>query len=338
MRPLIPEPAPRRPAPPRRCAAAFVAVVMTGLAVSAVARVAGLWTDAKVAASIAVVPAGPDLYLAYYHAGIEQYVFWNNVHNVAEPLRRADVLLLGSSHMQFDWPRETTEPFFARRGLRAYNLGFGYHEGSPFPLALIRRYDLRPKLVVCNLDPFFYPVPSGMAARAMAERPFDGFKYGLETRATFYAQRWLHRVVPPLAGQVPTWDEVYYRSVRDGSVTLVASTDLHAPVVHRSPPTWDTWQNLMPAARAFMAEMAARRVRVVFALDPVAPSADAIGFAGALGIPLLVPSRQDGLFTFDWSHLEHASAVRFSGAFYAMLGPYLDGHPLAGGAGGVQAR
>ena len=316
------------PLSPRVNAAVFLACIATLLIGSRAARAVNWWTDDHVAPSIAVIPQSPDRYLAYYHFGLEHFIFWNGQKGIPAELKKADVLLLGTSHMQFDWPRETAEPFFAGRGLRYYNMGFGYSEGCQFPLALIRKFDLHPRLVVINVDPFFYLIFGGMSQMAMRENSFDAFKTLFEWRSTFYAQRYLHRIVPPLDDQMPSFDEIYYRSIADGSVDLAESSDYHVPVPDQTPPDKHLWEPMMPAAVGFKAEMDRRHIRMVLTVDPIVNPAAAEGFAAALGVPLVRPGHLPGLYTFDYSHLEKPSAIRFSSAFYELLKTYLDHHPL----------
>ena len=132
--------------------------------------------------------------------------------------------------MQFGWPREALESFFSKRHLTWYQLGFGYSEPSPFPLAIIRKYDLHPKWVVIDVDPFFTRQPSEMADKVLASSKFDAFKFRLETVCAFYSQRWIHTFVPAMNNQSPRGDEVYFRSIKDGNVLMAASANLHTLV------------------------------------------------------------------------------------------------------------
>src|SRR5262249_42639470 len=70
-------------------------------------------------------------------------------------LRRAEVLVLGNSKAMFAFSTRATEDAFRRLGVPYYLLGFGYGESQLFPLALIKKYGLRPKALIINADPFF---------------------------------------------------------------------------------------------------------------------------------------------------------------------------------------
>ena len=320
----MPRPAGRRGTRPAACLGGFAGAFSALVAFSVVARHQAWWNDRRVAAVHARIPAGDDYYLANFHAGIEHMVFYHGLDGVPDRLRNADVLFLGDSHVQFDWPRETLEPFFKARRMTYYNMAFGYHETSAFPLAIIRKFDLHPAYVVINVDPFFSGRPSTMAAEAMRDTAFAAFKFRLETTGSFYAQRWVHAFLPGLTGQFVPGDEIYYRSRSDGTIQVAASVDMRVPVPKRTWPE-DDWYHALPAAAEFQRELTARGATLVFTKGPMSSAADVSGLAENLRNPpvILVPF-QPGLTTFDGAHLDRASAVRFSGAFLDLFGKYLD--------------
>ena len=313
------------------CLGGFAVTFAALVTFSGLARRAGWWNDRRVAAVHARIPADADDYLANFHGGVEHMVIYHGFDGVPDHLRRADVLFLGDSHVQFDWPRETVEPFLRARHLTGFNMGFGWHETSAFPLAIIRKYDLHPTYVVVNVDPFFSTRPSTMAERTMRETPFGAFKFRLETVGAFYGQRWVHTFVPGLTGQFVPGDEIYYRSKSDGTIRVAASVDMRVPVPEQTWPE-DDWYAALPAAAAFQAEMKRRGTTLVFTKGPMSSVRDVQGLADNLGHPpvILVPYLP-GLTTFDGAHLDPPSAVRFSLGFLKRFGEFLDRRPGAGG-------
>src|SRR5690606_24024119 len=113
-----------------------------------------------------------------------------------EAMRAADVLLMGNSRLMFALRGNVLRQYFLPRGLRPFALGFGHLEQHEFPLAIFRRYDLRPRVVIANVDNFFGGVPSPWAERVMRETRFDAWKVVVEANAAYHARRALHRVVP----------------------------------------------------------------------------------------------------------------------------------------------
>ena len=63
-------------------------------------------------------------------------------------LKRAEVVFLGNSHAQFAFSTDEVESYFAKRTVPIYLLGLPYGEQGRFPLRLIEKYQLRPKLLV----------------------------------------------------------------------------------------------------------------------------------------------------------------------------------------------
>lgn len=306
----------------KKCLAAFILTFTVLLVAAQVTHLLRLWPAQPVATWAVLPPAGSDDYLAYSLGGIEDQMIYHGFLGIPKYLKRADVLFVGNSHMQFGWPRQTLEPFFAARHMHFYNMAFGYVETSAFPLAIIKKYNLHPKWIIINVEPFFSNKPSGMAEVTMDDTMFDAFKFRLETAGSFYGDRYLHRVVPTLAQQFPPGDEVYFRSIHDGSVWLAAAADIHW---HPTPVT-TPWRACIPAALKFKAAMDRRNIRMIFTHSPVTTDTAARGLSVALGgVPVVDASSLPNLYTFDGSHLEHASAVRFSQSFLNHLAPVIDG-------------
>ncbi len=302
----------------------FVGTFAVLLGISRAARSLGWWNLNWVPPVIATIPSSDDYYMASYRGGVEHYMVYQGFGGIHEHLKRADVLFLGNSRMQFGWPRESLEPFFASRHLNYYQMGFGYKEPSPLPLAIIRKYDLHPKWVVINVDPFFTDAPSDMGADVLSTTAFEAFKFRLEHIGGFYAQRWVHWVVPALNHKNQPQDWPYFRSIRDGTVLLAASPKLHAPV---PPQTWpeSDWQKNLAPARAFKAEMDRRKIRMVFTVDPMPSAHTALGLSASLGnVSVLIPDRTNNLYTFDGIHLEADSAKRYADEFLEQFGKLLD--------------
>src|ERR1700730_14891282 len=70
----------------------------------------------------------------------------------------AQVLLLGNSRLMWAFSTKATDKAFHDLDIRYYLLGFGANERVRFPSAIIRKYQLRPKAVIVNADPFFIDV------------------------------------------------------------------------------------------------------------------------------------------------------------------------------------
>jgi hypothetical protein len=97
------------------------------------------------------VPA-PGLYVDWYQDDSIWADLTHDVSGLAESVRRADVLILGSSKTLFGLSARTLERRFADQGLRFFNLGIGGGEGARGAAQVIARLDLRNKTLMVNLD------------------------------------------------------------------------------------------------------------------------------------------------------------------------------------------
>jgi hypothetical protein len=274
-------------------------------------------------------PAAADAYyLAYDRSGhVDHHVIFHGIDRESTAnLRASDVLLLGNSRLMFAFTRQDLRGFFPRLGLTYYVLGFGHREHDAFPRAIIRRFDLRPKLVIVNADRFFLGDQSAWADRVMDDSWFDAAKLWFEAEATHAVRRTVQPWLPHVPSELDRERElIAYRSRADGT-WLIANS--FAGLGGRMAP--DDGRPLTPdfnklaRARDFKAEVEARGGRLVLCLvpAPTASRAHAEWLAGELGVPLVAPV-PDELRTFDGSHLTPQSASRFAGLFFAELEPVL---------------
>ena len=182
-------------------------------------------------------------------------------------LKRADVLFLGNSRLMFAARPGVFDAFFTERGLRYYVLGFGFREADRFPLAIIEKFDLRPRVVVVNADGFFQNHLSDFA-RTVIEglgRSARGSS-AVEAETGHEVRRAVHQLVPnyidvfgrpgfamaPRAGHLPLADQRDLAAIAVGSrarrrcpAATCRSPSAVAKVTRRgaSRPRW------MPAAR-----------------------------------------------------------------------------------------
>jgi hypothetical protein len=280
-------------------------------------------------------PPDDDHYLANDTGGhVDHHViyFGTDVEVVAR-LRAADVLFLGNSRLMFALRPEVLRPFFAARGLTPYVMGFGFREADRFPLAVIRRLDLRPRLVVVNADGFFGGGLSPWADIVLRDSAFAARKLQWESEAAHEARRRLHVLFPhwprffnlPGLGQARTFTA--YRSRVDGTWDIWPWPT--AAQAFRPPPLTGPGVGRGEArdADAFMAEMRARGARVVLTRVPAPtamPGAGPAELAARLRVPLVAVDIP-GPASHDGGHLDPASAFDWSRALLEALLPYLTG-------------
>lgn len=277
-------------------------------------------------ASAADPPAGH--FLAHDRGGhVDHHVLLHGMDgDTLRNLHRADVLLMGNSRLMFALRGEALRQYFASRGLRPFALGFGHEEQHQFPLAVMRRHGLRPRVVIANVDNFFGGVTSAWGERVLHDSRFDAWKVEMEANTAHAVRREMHRLVP----HVPDiWDGerefILYRSERDGSWFVATHFGRGA----RLQPFYRGRDVVRPhnlqLARAFKESVEATGATVIFVLVPGRDVSltHARLLADAVGVPLVAPDVPD-LRTMDGSHLTDESAARYASVFFQHLDPVLD--------------
>jgi hypothetical protein len=310
------------------------------LATAAVALTAmsGLWwLPGRPAMDIATaeVPASArTTYLAHDRGGhLDHHVLYHGLDRRANRrLAEADVLFLGNSRLMFGLDPRALRTTFVPMGLSYYVLGFGHDEGHAFPLALIDRYDLRPKVVVVNLDNFFTIVASAWAERVLEDGWFDAIKLRFEGATAHLVRRHLHRVVPHWPDVIAAKREfVIHRSAVDGTWSVGTRFPRSGPLpLAPEPDQIQMPPNVVARAQAFKADLERRGSRLVFCLvpSPDSPRARAFALGAAVGVPVVAPVPEDPQ-TIDGSHLTEESAERFSNLLLSELAPIVQREALA---------
>jgi hypothetical protein len=285
-------------------------------------------------------PPDDDHYLANDVGGqLDHHVLWFGIDpEVRARLRAAQVLFLGNSRLMFALRPNLLRPFFADRGIPYYVMGFGFREGDRFPLEIIRRHDLRPRLVVVNADGFFGAGLSQWAEVVNRDTPFAARKLRWESEAAHEARRHLHRVVPNwfmLFGQPGLGLRrafIAYRSRSDGTWAISPWPDGMQGFTEPPAEGPRLGRGEIAAARAFKDELDRRGARLVLTHVPSPepmPGGRPAEFAELLGVPLALVDIP-GPTTYDNSHLSEGSAHDWTRGLLGTLAPMLDA--LAAGA------
>lgn len=312
--------------------AVFV-LVLTGLAIlTQGAWLAVPWLAERLPSIALAVPAGGDeAYLAADRGGhVDHHVHYFGLDPEAvEAMRAADVLFLGNSRLMFALRPEVLDPFFRERGLDYYVMGFGFREGDRFPLEILRRFNLSPRLVVVNADGFFGRDLSAWATQVIDDNRFDALKFQQENETTHAVRRVVHRLVPNWLDilERPGVDEgeefIAYRSRRNGTWHVSPWPDEGDPMpAMRQTAQAPSWT--IDAARGFKSEIAQRGSQLVltFVPTPTPETREAADVAAELSVPLAAPAIE-GLTSYDDSHLTEDSAVLWTERFVQALIPYL---------------
>jgi hypothetical protein len=229
----------------------------------------------------------------------------------------ADVLLVGSSRLQFAFGGPETTRWFSSPGIRYYLLGFSNSETVAFMGPLLSKIRPRAKVYVINVDRFFDdrispPMEEILRGRDIVKRYRD--------KQTWQA---LHKsvcgVLPMACGSAIA----IYRARDTGVWQRMGSGHVESTRVSDGRPTnVERWDRYAALGEKFLEQLAVDRGCVILTVVPTVETkrAEALAIAARLGHELLAP-QIDGLLTFDGSHLDTASAERWSTAFLREAGP-----------------
>lgn len=281
--------------------------------------------------TLAEPPPGNDAYLAADRSGhVDHHVHYFGLDaDAIQALRDADVLFLGNSRLMFALRPRTLDRFFAERNLDYYVMGFGFREGDRFPLEILRRFDIRPRLVVVNADGFFGKDMSEWAVNVIDDSHFEAVKYQRENEVTHDVRRVVHQLVPNWLDlfERPGVDKgrefIAYRS-RSNGTWRPSPWPSHGETVPQYMPSAQAAPWTLDAARAFKQELAARGSKLVltFVPTPTPDTREAADVAEELDVPLAAPLI-DGLTSHDDSHLTEDSATIWTERFLQALSPHL---------------
>lgn len=285
---------------------------------------------------VAQRPPAPSYYLAHDRGGhLDHDVIYHgtDVEALAN-LKKADILFVGTSRMMFALRSRILAPWASAHGVSYYALGFGYRDGDAWALEVIRKHDLRPRLVVVNVDGFFNRAMSPGARRVLGDTPFGARKRLYEGELGHEVRRRIHQVIPnwiDLYGRAgfPFGNEfIAYRSRRDGIWAVSPWPTPQMAAASQDFAVEPVGPRIGDAARAFKAELDERGSRMVLTYVPTPEDSggNPVAIGAMLGVPV-VGMGVEGLTSHDGSHLSEESAVFWSRRLIADLTPYLPQAP-----------
>lgn len=256
-------------------------------------------------------------------------VLYHGLGSSIDNARAAELVVLGSSKVLCGLPYDTLDAFAAEHDLRYFNLGLGFGESNVLPEAIIRKFDLRPKLFVANADWFFTDQPSSYGATILTDGWVEDSRERVEARGAFFYRERLQSFLPHFLPTIPIpirrWDEervsAFLRSADTGSWLPWNALDRGLPVdaAARGPalPPWQT-----PIARRMKEFLESRGSALVLthvpSPFPTCSRASARALAEEIGVPFVAPELE-GLVAMDDLHLNDVGAHRFAEAFLAEL-------------------
>jgi hypothetical protein len=239
---------------------------------------------------------------------------------ISEKVAAADVLFLGNSRVQFGFSTPAVEGWASAGHIQHYLLGFSHDENTLFVTPLLEMLRPRARVYVINVDHFFVDAETGPAAQVLHE---PGIRQRfLQKRAWQPVHRRVCDLVPRLCGS----EFALYRRVDDGHwVGLGGYRNIKPTSLDGAPANQDKWAAFAIVARKFIDGLHVDRHCVVLTQIPYPHRnvEEARAIATALDMPLLQPTVDD-LITFDGSHLNPASAERWSKALLELAAPRIN--------------
>jgi hypothetical protein len=244
--------------------------------------------------------------------------FWFGLEPQAQrAAAEAEVLLVGSSRLQLALAGTATASWFSSPGIRHYLLGFSHSETVAFFGPLLAKIRPRAKVYVINVDRFFDDRVSPPTEQILQGR--DILERYKEKRTWQLLHKGLCAALPVACGNAVAM----YRTRETGVWQRMGSGRFEAQLVSDGPPSnVERWDHYARLGEKFLAQLPVDRGCVILTIVPTVETkrAEATAIAAKLGHDLLAP-QIDGLRTFDGSHLDEASAERWSAAFLREAGP-----------------
>jgi hypothetical protein len=234
-------------------------------------------------------------------------------------MRKADVLFLGNSRLQFAFSTPATATWFKSKSLEYYLLGFSENERYRFEEALVSRIGARARAYVVNVDRFFAESVSPSARQLMDDD---------SARDRIARKRVWQRIHQPACAAAPALcgrEYAIFRARDTGAWTRAGRAPGSSQPTSTDPQLeQERLETESAIARTFIARLGVPRQCVLLTLVPTVKAryAHAAALAASVGQDLIAPSL-DELGTFDGSHLDARSAERWSAAFFDAAGPRL---------------
>jgi hypothetical protein len=246
---------------------------------------------------------------------LDHTIFWHAIGPSIEHARRADVLFVGSSTMQFAIPPHELRAFEKRSRVRAFSLGMP-GEAYPFALDLIGKFGLRPRVVVASFDSL-RPFRSAEAVRVQATSHWTALTTVWEERLAAIVWPAASRLLPRFGTRRPTF--ALLRSSRNGTWMPLRWPNARYTGTNPQALKWHVRH-----ARIFRDALAARGAQLVIVCIPtrrIVCTPEALRpLAEYLRVPMVVP-RVDWPLTFsDLVHLSALDGKRFGRALLRDLG------------------
>jgi hypothetical protein len=264
-------------------------------------------------------PSGDDYFFVHgRQADLSQSVLYHNLGESIKQARKADVLFIGDSRMPLGLREQVLVPKAESLGIKLFSLGMGHVEKTKFSMEIIRKFDLRPKIVVIVGGPhMFEDSYSDMSEWVVRMTRWDAIKNFYESTAWWNIQYRLHNLIPKIEIVHHRFEPgyIYYRSEKTGWWYVALEWNNRYPIEKGQ--ERESYESYLPYARGIHQELLDRGALMIVSIVPYgrfqAGHLDLL--SRELKVPVIYP-RVNNLETFDGSHLSRESALRYGEAFW----------------------
>ncbi|MFT5135013.1 MAG: hypothetical protein ACI8XV_000034 [Arenicella sp.] len=245
-------------------------------------------------------------------------VLYHDIGPSIKNARQADIIFIGNSRMPLGLREEFIVPLAEQAGLRVFSLGVGHGESAEFARRVIRKHQLKPKILVVLGGPHAYGHRmSKLANKTVAIDRWTAITQQLQTRGSWWFRSKLHAWMPHITFPNTPREAQYiiYRSKTTGWWHPAVEPNRQYNVSYAS--SDKRYERILPYARKFMTEMSDQDTFMVATIAPYRKTEDAhlALLKQELGIPFINP-KLDNITTADSSHLQRESAARLSAEFW----------------------
>jgi hypothetical protein len=303
-----------------------VAYLLIFIAVAAVTSGLGILSESIWQMRACAHASRPDAFMAYCNdAGFADYehgaLYYGFEPRAIANMKRADVLILGSSRSQFAFSTAAVDQYFTSRGIKYFLLGFGYGEASDLPLAIMQKYGARPKVIIANADPFFGHHHSEPTTAILRGTPPTWAKYLLKKLSIDLLSEYCKTVV---VCQQPM--SFVYRSMDNGFWIPMYFPKKVFPFEPRMGPFDQSLIDMWSKVGFEFLDITKITPECVILTGVPTPdmstAAIANGLSAQVGVSALNVAVPD-MATMDGAHLNNETAERWSAAFLAGVDPII---------------
>ena len=249
------------------------------------------------------------------------YIF-HNINNIIEYIQKADILTLGNSKMLVALDHDSINNFNSLSNKKIFNLSFDHAEGIMFPLSIIKKHKIKPKVLIVHVGPymFFSEQISEPAKLALSNNKWHSVKNFIEFNLNTKSQDLLHTFLP----KFKIWSKYNirrYRSKINGCIEYSTSNKSAHNFNWEIKEKQSIYKKIENAVLSLNSFCKSNEIKLILTQVP-SPEINPftlIELSRLTGINSIEIPRSQNFSTFDHSHLDKKSSKIFTEEFLRSL-------------------